>query len=932
MKKVIQTSLLVFMASILTMPVFSCSIGNITCRPYFESMNNFNWADEKYGDMFNWKYDEKDSTPLSEGNTDETDISNKVLNGHVDDIWDYDNYNTGFQMRDYLNKQGTTGVPTSKAYSPDGNSASDFGVKSLAQTFTRKNLVNDWDKIGDEDIAYNTSSQKLAKRNFVAQIPSTNFQEGESFFNQYREHGVHQGTYNNNCVGLKNPFSNNISSFSYVNEYIDWQGMTNEGILELPSMDFVDANHKNGIPAYGMIFLDGWQNLTKKMMDKFLEKDASGNFMVSKILYDMCEKCGFDGFFINNEGNGSRPNGAIVDYKDIGELMQQFKDIVASHHKNYKIIWYRNGANVVCNANGSWYSPETIEMSKKAGEIQLNFGLSENANSQATFIKRYGDKWKQNLFNFYEFGQKINSIGNQDFRSYIYKNNNSRSSLDLDSYNPSNIMNGLSFFENDGSSKFGSGIEKNLLGKNPSEKDKAISWLQAQETTNLYSAYQYSGLNGYISSDDKGITSEVDLGASIQQLVANNPRIKSKLLNKFKDEKPNFLPRYTYNSNGYYPSSFGIGDIFLPQTTITDSTIPNDTPLSSSKEKEIKNDPTMSTCFSTGSGIMYINRDINKSKIEEEDYYPWTNIRLEDVMPTYQWDFWDSQKEEGNILKSEGNLDKYRSKITSDGQLSGYFDYYDPYEKGNSIAIANSYDFDNQGKLTPGKWGKGPYYFNLMGTNLQNSNYDVSFVVKATKEDQPKESTKDETKMNKIVNATNLSVTMSNSNIPNNIPIKSAVQLEDGWYRLTYNLKSTNANNSNRIAKLGLKIDPQNQDNFIFNVGKFAINKAQPLIFQPQSTITSVQNKYIVKRRKGDYNLNIRLGWDVVNDINIDYYTIYTYYDNKWYRIGETSQKLYYVHELKENSPNNLRMGIKIKYKNGTESKINTFNFNTKYS
>ncbi|WP_338987073.1 hypothetical protein [Spiroplasma endosymbiont of Dasysyrphus albostriatus] len=104
----------------------------------------------------------------------------------------------------------------------------------------------------------------------------------------------------------------------------------------------------------------------------------------------------------------------------------------------------------------------------------------------------------------------------------------------------------------------------------------------------------------------------------------SDPRIKTAVTKG----KPNpFVKDTIYNyltNNGYNSSSYGIGDLVKERTTLFD-------------DNQILNKKTN---FSMGSGIKFVNHDQNGNSIVANDY-PWTNRRLTDILPTYQWKIYD---------------------------------------------------------------------------------------------------------------------------------------------------------------------------------------------------------------------------------------------------------------------------------------------------
>ncbi|WP_348735396.1 hypothetical protein [Spiroplasma endosymbiont of Ammophila pubescens] len=102
---------------------------------------------------------------------------------------------------------------------------------------------------------------------------------------------------------------------------------------------------------------------------------------------------------------------------------------------------------------------------------------------------------------------------------------------------------------------------------------------------------------------------------------------------------------------------------------------------------------------------------------------------------------------------------------------------------------------------------------------------------------------------------------------------------------------------TNRISKIGLQIKPQKEE-FKFNVGEFSITTAT----NQQSNSVDITNpnvEYAIKRHNSTKEwFNLRFSWESQNVRNINYYAIYYFADNKWYRVGETTQNYYFLKDL----------------------------------
>ncbi|ARU91525.1 hypothetical protein SCLARK_00917 [Spiroplasma clarkii] len=453
----------------------------------------------------------------------------------------------------------------------------------------------------------------------------------------------------------------------------------------------------------------------------------------------------------------------------------------------------------------------------------------------------------------------------------------------------------------------------------------------------------YAGYNGYLKSDAKGFEQafennknkyndeesyaamrknmhrDASYGNAIalKDILAIDPRVD---FDQIKNETPptDSNKQFFWDENtGVYPFSYGYGNDFAEQTVLTDTKLNQYT-----NAEETTTAPNITTSFSTGSGMYFVDRDSAGKLLSYASNYPWTNNRLADVMPTYQWDFWKTTQSDRTVTDNN-TVDgvKYRSKITKAGQLNGYFDYNNPYKKGNSIAIGNGYDFNGaQGRIKPGIWEKNSAYnWNLMGTNLQTSDYTLDFKVKAAKHDDIKSAG-----LAEVVKNTKVLVKTSSTEAPKVIEPTSVTPVDGGWYNVSLNLSQAglSVNDQNRLAKIGLQINTGDNTEFIYNVGELSLKPNTMSAPVVNSKIKRLSNEATIVR---DENASIRFNWETDNTSNIDYYEVFYKYDDKWYRVGQTNLTSYYLRDLVAGDA--LTLGIRIKYNSGESSQMFTGTF-----
>ncbi len=924
MKKILSllmsTSVIVGVSS----NAISCNIGKFSTRAHLESFDDFNWktGQTSDGDGYNWYYD---------------DFGNKITNdelplesvqgeqGPVDKIFNYDKYSTSYKGANFIKKQATTGSPIIKSYRPNGNKWLDFGFESRSRKFNYINSLPDWNDGTDMDLDYNKASQKLKGRNYVAK-KTVNTQQKQTFFNFFHD----PSNSSSSIVGTKNTFGGNLTNLSYTHQMYTWPAITNKGWLTPSFADYTDYMHKNGVPVLGLWYMSGWEDLTRESLKSILTTDPNGVFTMVNILIQQCIDLNFDGWIINNEANGSQGDGYVIENSEINKIMEQFneraKELEWSLGRKLSIIYYTNDSSLEYDpVTQKPNSRKTFEAAKSASAFQLDFVKSTPNLDRYIKEEHAGNNEKRkDLYTLLNESVTIPGLGAFDYKNLIF-NKDKYNRYDLEKAN-----NSFSIFGSGGANEYAKSFKNWANSENLINDQNEYKYLlMQQELSNLYSTYQMVGKNGYLENDQKGFTDMISQGQQdIDELYQYDPRIDFKKFNKSLSISPiDYL--FKRSENNVYKYSVGVGSSFLEKTVVADTVIDNDYSSYSNKEpKEIENDPSMTTYFSTGSGIKFINRD-SKGKALYDKITPWTNSRLGDVMPTYQWDFWSKEKVQDTIKIDTLDGEKNVSTITSKGQLAPYYDYYNPYMKGNSISVGMGYDFDNDGVVKPGIWYPNQdYYWNIMGTNLSKNNYNVSYFVKKSKSD---------TKSNDIINDKNTKITYTTSNEnqgPKVIDDTKITEINDGWYKVTADLsKLSGINSGNRIAKLGLKINPANETKFLYSVGGFNISKNLDAEQSTnETTVKKIKNEYVVKRSSDNNNVNIRFNWDIDNK-DSDYFNIFYSNDGiNWYRLGQTTINKYYLRELNDNEDHFIYIGIQPVNKSGIPNKVFYSKIDTNYN
>jgi len=195
-----------------------------------------------------------------------------------------------------------------------------------------------------------------------------------------------------------------------------------------------------------------------------------------------------------------------------------------------------------------------------------------------------------------------------------------------------------------------------------------------------------------------------------------------------------------------------------------------------------------------------------------------------------------------------------------------FYDYYDVYQKGNSLAFGGQLKLD--GSITEGTWkANSTYDWNIMGSDLSKDSYNISFIVKASHDNKV---------LNDVIESINVLTTFTNDGKREIIEFHEPVieNLEDGWSRIT--IKNIATSKEKTLAKIGLKINIKDNTQFKFNVGEFNISKTT----NPYkgAKVKKLSSEAIITRGNG--KTNVRLEWETDNN-NYDYFEVYYNLDNK---------------------------------------------------
>jgi endo-beta-N-acetylglucosaminidase D len=119
--------------------------------------------------------------------------------------------------------------------------------------------------------------------------------------------------------------------WQYIDTLVFWGGSASEGLILAPNPTVTDAAHRNGVPVYGTVFFPpvvyGGQ---LQWVQDLLQRDAAGHFPLARKLAEVSHYYGFEGWFINQETDGTDAASAA----DLRDFIAELKAYGS------RVIWY----------------------------------------------------------------------------------------------------------------------------------------------------------------------------------------------------------------------------------------------------------------------------------------------------------------------------------------------------------------------------------------------------------------------------------------------------------------------------------------------------------------------------------------------------------------------------------------------------------------
>lgn len=222
--------------------------------------------------------------------------------------------------------------------------ASEFVIANqpIAPYWFPEELLN-WKAEEDSNVNFNKSVVPLAKRVDKEKLEAVNTTQNKDM--KVVAISIMNGSTSGNPSQGSNKFaSNTFSYWQYIDKLVYWGGSSGEGLIVPPSADVIDSAHKNGVPVLGTVFFPPEVFGGKiEWLNKFLEKDSSGSFPMVDKLIEVCKTYNFDGWFINQETEGTDKESIS---KEHVVLMQEFiKEFKSKAKDDLEIMWYDSMTN-----------------------------------------------------------------------------------------------------------------------------------------------------------------------------------------------------------------------------------------------------------------------------------------------------------------------------------------------------------------------------------------------------------------------------------------------------------------------------------------------------------------------------------------------------------------------------------------------------------
>ena len=290
----------------------------------------------------------------------------------------------------------------------------------IGPAFTVDTLLS-WEPTNDPDSDYSRSVVPLADR-YTGFTVNDYANPDAKLMVCSLANSKHDAT---NAQGQESFSSYAFNYWQYATSFVYWSG-SKRGQVVVPTGEFTDAAHTNGVPVMGTIFFDWGGN--SSVVENFVRNYRS----VADKLIEVMEYYGFDGYFFNEETG--------VDYTTAGNLRSMIA-YMRQQKPNMLIGWYdsiTDSGNLsyqdaVNGSNSGW-------VSAGVNEFFMNYNwTTQDVNTTVSTMQNLG---KSQYEAFAGLDVQQNCM-NTYFSSNYLLNNSNKLKLSLALYCPNSTM-GLS--------------------------------------------------------------------------------------------------------------------------------------------------------------------------------------------------------------------------------------------------------------------------------------------------------------------------------------------------------------------------------------------------------------------------------------------------------------------------------------------------------
>lgn len=224
----------------------------------------------------------------------------------------------------------------------------------------------EWDPLRDEHAKFNVSREPLAER-FVqsGQILSEPV-PGITALIASHPTSAHPSQGFDSVTQYVFPF------WSYLDYFVQWGGSSYEGLIITPTVPWIDAAHRNGVPALGTVFFPpNVYGGKEQWVRDLLMQNPDGTFPLADKLIEVAELYGFDGWFINQETHGMNESDARL-------MVSWLKYFQQKARGQFKIMWYDSmldDGRVIWQEELNEHNQVFFESEGRASDIMfLDFG------------------------------------------------------------------------------------------------------------------------------------------------------------------------------------------------------------------------------------------------------------------------------------------------------------------------------------------------------------------------------------------------------------------------------------------------------------------------------------------------------------------------------------------------------------------------------